>query len=200
MLFRNQTYRYRDDSDSMSSSSSSSSDSSDSSSDDDNDNESDDERNDPKEEQDEEVQEMMIKPEDDGKGEEGRMEERRERDDLTEEWRVRTIEKAIQLRKRFLNVKRDQMQRVSKENEFLKLVERDYDVYNQFMIQEKEKQIQALQTVYDYLQQLNDTGEANRAAQEHLEQEQRRMVNKMNQIRYKMHKWMNYKNKNRTGM
>lgn len=69
------------------------------------------------------------------------------------------IERQIQLKRRFLLQRREQLNEASRENTFLNTVKEDYQKYQSYIMKQKEEQIRSMQILDQYLNDLIISGE-----------------------------------------
>jgi hypothetical protein len=68
------------------------------------------------------------------------------------------IEREINIRKKKLFENQKKIQDISKQNQFLNIVKEDYSKYYNVIIQQKQDQLQALELLNQYIQDLSHTG------------------------------------------
>jgi len=72
------------------------------------------------------------------------------------------------------------------ETEFLKSIAEDYKRYNQFILAQKEMQVNELMKILDYLDQLMETQAVTKYTLEHTKKEQKRVVEEIKSLQDEM--------------
>ena len=102
------------------------------------------------------------------------------------------IQNLIQAKKQMLFEKQKQMCIISKQNDFLDVVKKDYEKYNDYIYKQKQDQMKALNILDTYIKELTKSGELTKYDLEDAKEEQKKIYTKKNGPLY-----MPKKNENR---
>ena len=101
------------------------------------------------------------------------------------------IQQLIEAKRDLLYNKQKKLKSIQKQNEFLGVVRDDYRKYQDFISKQKADQIQALQIINGYLNDLTETGELSKYNIEDAKAEQKKIMSEVNSIRAGLDNIMN---------
>jgi len=101
------------------------------------------------------------------------------------------IQQLIEAKRDLLYNKQKKLKSIQKQNEFLGVVRDDYRKYQDFISKQKADQIQALQIINGYLNDLTETGELSKYNIEDAKAEQKKIMGEVNSIRAGLDNIMN---------
>ena len=84
-----------------------------------------------------------------------------------------------------------QLEEEREEENFLNEIADDYKRYNQFIVQQKEKQVIELTKILDYLDELNETQAVTKYTLDHSKNEQKRVLEEIKLLQSEMDKILN---------
>jgi len=87
--------------------------------------------------------------------------------------------------------KQKKIQRISKQNAFLEHIKNDYLNYNNYIVNQKQDQIKALQMLNIYLHDLNRSGQLSEHNIQDAKIEQQKIVKELKSIKHGLDKIMN---------
>ena len=93
------------------------------------------------------------------------------------------LEEQIQLKKAMLHKKQQKIKQISKQNQFLEEIKNDYAKYNNYVYEQKEQQMKALQLLENYINDLTMSGQLSTQNIEDAKQEQRKIVGEIKKIK-----------------
>jgi hypothetical protein len=93
------------------------------------------------------------------------------------------IQNLIQAKKQMLFEKQKQLCIISKQNEFLDVVKKDYEKYNDNIYKQKQDQIKALNILDTYIKELTKSGELTKYDLEDAKEEQKKILNELDTIK-----------------
>ena len=93
------------------------------------------------------------------------------------------IQNLIQAKKQMLFENQKQMCIISKQNDFLNVVKKDYEKYNDYIYKQKQDQIKALTILDTYIKELSKSGELEKYDLEDAKEEQNKILNEMDTIK-----------------
>lgn len=97
--------------------------------------------------------------------------------------RLMQIEEIINAKRNMLIDKQKQLKKMAKQNQFLTEVARDYNKFNNYIIQQKRDQMKALELLNHYISDLTVSGNLSKNNLKDAKQEQRKILREMNSIR-----------------
>ena len=100
------------------------------------------------------------------------------------------IQQLIDAKRDLLYKKQKNMKSIQKQNQFLHLIRDDYRKYNNYIKQQKHDQIQALQIINNYINDLTETGKLSKYNIEDAKVEQDKIMKEVNSIRAGLDKIM----------
>jgi hypothetical protein len=96
------------------------------------------------------------------------------------------IEKVIEMKRQMLLDKCGQLQTVQKENKFLGVIKNEYNDYLNYILKQKQDQIQALNRLNEYINELHSSNELSKYNMDDSKQEQQKIINEINSIKDKL--------------
>jgi len=93
------------------------------------------------------------------------------------------IQNLIQAKKQMLFEKQKQMCIISKQNDFLDVVKKDYEKYNDYIYKQKQDQMKALNILDTYIKELTKSGELTKYDLEDAKEEQKKILNELDNIK-----------------
>ena len=93
------------------------------------------------------------------------------------------IEKQIAAKRQFLLQRRNHLEKASRENSFLNGVKQDYQVYHQFILKQKHDQMQAMNLLDQYLNDLITSGKLTDQDIEQSKKDQREILTEIEKIK-----------------
>ena len=101
------------------------------------------------------------------------------------------IQQLIEAKRDLLYNKQKKLKSIQKQNEFLGVVRDDYRKYQDYISKQKADQIQALQIINGYLNDLTETGKLSKYNIEDAKAEQKKIMGEVNSIRAGLDNIMN---------
>jgi hypothetical protein len=105
--------------------------------------------------------------------------------------RLMQIEELINAKRNMLIDKQKQLKKIAKHNQFLSEVAKDYNRFNNYIIQQKQDQMKALELLNNYIHDLTVSGNLSKNNLKDAKQEQRKILREMNLIRKNLDEIMN---------
>ena len=96
------------------------------------------------------------------------------------------IEDEIQLRRRFLLEKQKKLEKLSRQNHFLETIKDDYENYHNYIVEQKEGQIRAMNSIKQYVEDLIVSGKLTDQDIRQAKDDQREITNEVKKIREKI--------------
>jgi len=100
--------------------------------------------------------------------------------------RLMQIENLIEAKKNMLIKKQKTLCQIFKKNRFLGEVKNDYVKYNNYIIQQKQEQINSFKVINDYINNLTISGKLSKYDIEDAKEEQRKILNEIKNIRHNL--------------
>jgi len=79
-----------------------------------------------------------------------------------------------------------QLKTVQKENQFLGIIKNEYNDYYNYILKQKQDQIQALNRLNEYINELQSSNELSKYNIDDSKQEQQKIINEINSIKHKL--------------
>jgi len=105
--------------------------------------------------------------------------------------KIHAMEKLIHEKEKMLLSKQKVFEQTASQNQFLELVKKDYQKYYEYIHKKKQEQVQALQTLHDYVEKIRAMGELSEHNLEDAKFEQRKIHCEIKKIRKKIAKITN---------
>ena len=96
------------------------------------------------------------------------------------------IEDEIQLRRRFLLEKQKKLEKLSRQNHFLETIKDDYENYHNYIVEQKEGQIRAMNSIKQYVEDLIVSGKLTDQDIRQAKDDQKEITNEVKKIREKI--------------
>jgi hypothetical protein len=96
------------------------------------------------------------------------------------------IEDEIQLRRKFLLEKQKKLEKLSRQNHFLETIKNDYENYHNYIVEQKEGQIRAMNSIKQYVEDLIVSGKLTDEDIRHAKDDQREITSEVKKIREKI--------------
>jgi hypothetical protein len=96
------------------------------------------------------------------------------------------IEDEIQLRRKFLLEKQKKLEKLSRQNRFLETIKDDYENYHNYIVEQKEGQIRAMNSIKQYVEDLIVSGKLTDQDIRQAKDDQREITNEVKKIREKI--------------
>jgi hypothetical protein len=96
------------------------------------------------------------------------------------------IEDEIELRRKFLLEKQKKLEKLSRQNRFLETVKDDYENYHNYIVEQKEGQIRAMNSIKQYVEDLIVSGKLTDEDIRQAKVDQREITNEVKKIREKI--------------
>ena len=93
------------------------------------------------------------------------------------------IQQLIDAKRDLLYKKQKNLKSIQKQNQFLAVIRDDYQKYNNYITQQKNDQIRALQIINKYINDLTESGELSKYNIEDAKVEQNKIMQEVNNIR-----------------
>jgi hypothetical protein len=100
--------------------------------------------------------------------------------------RLMQLENLIEAKKNMLIKKQKTLCQIFKKNRFLGEVKNDYVKYNNYIIQQKQEQINSFKVINDYINNLTISGKLSKYDIEDAKEEQRKILNEIKNIRHNL--------------
>ena len=105
------------------------------------------------------------------------------------------MQQLIEQKRAMMLQKQKQLQKAAKQNEFLEVVKSDYAKYYEYIAQQKREQIQALELLNKYVQDLNATNEMSKYNIKDAKAEQEKIMSEIGSIKKGLNEIMSITNK-----
>lgn len=96
------------------------------------------------------------------------------------------IEELIEAKRRMLLEKQKTLKNISKQNQFLAAVRNDYTQYYNYIAQQKQDQIKALELLNEYIQDLSISGQLSKHNIDDAKFEQEKILKEVDEIKNKL--------------
>ena len=93
------------------------------------------------------------------------------------------IQELIELKRRMLLGKQQNLNKIAKDNHFLNIVKEDYGKYYHYISEQKKEQLKAFQILNKYIEDLSYSGELSKHNIEDAEAEQKKILREVNAIK-----------------
>jgi small-conductance mechanosensitive channel len=105
------------------------------------------------------------------------------------------IQEMIEEKRNLLLQKQHYLKKASKQNHFLEMIKSDYNKYYNYIAQQKREQIQALELLNKYIQDLNTTNKLSKYNVEDAKAEQQKILGEIGSIKKGLDELMSNTNK-----
>lgn len=93
------------------------------------------------------------------------------------------LQKLIQEKREFLRKRQQKINRLSKNNQFLSSVKKDYSKYHDFIVQQETEKMGALTTLRDYVRDLNKSVSMSNDTMQSFQNDETRIINEVDNIK-----------------
>jgi hypothetical protein len=93
------------------------------------------------------------------------------------------IQQLIDFKRKMLLEKQKKYKKISKQNHFLEEIKNDYSNYSNYIMKQKQEQIQALEILQNYVQDLSVSGNLSKQNVKDAKYEQKKILNEINLIK-----------------
>ena len=97
--------------------------------------------------------------------------------------RLLQIDELIEAKRQMLQEKHKRIGKFAKQNQFLEGVKNDYSNYNNIIVKQKQEQIQALEVIHKYINDLKSTEQISNQSIEDSKNEQLKIMNEIGSIK-----------------
>jgi hypothetical protein len=104
------------------------------------------------------------------------------------------LQYVIESKRNMLLKKQKKLQKIAKHNAFLEHIKNDYLKYNNYIVKQKQEQINALQLLNNYIEDLNKSGQLSEHNIQDARIEQKNIVKELKSIKTGLDKIMNESN------
>lgn len=101
------------------------------------------------------------------------------------------MERLIAEKRNFLNQYQKNVAGIHKNNEFLQHIKHDYQRYNQYIVEEKNKEMRALKMLSQYIDDLNKSTQLSKQNMIDAKKEQKKILNEINIIQHNLDEIIN---------
>lgn len=96
------------------------------------------------------------------------------------------IEEEIELRRKFLLEKQKRLDKLTRQNHFLETIKQDYETYHNYIVEQKESQIRAMNSIKQYVEDLIVSGKLTDEDIRQAKDDQREITGEVKKIREKI--------------
>lgn len=93
------------------------------------------------------------------------------------------LQKLIQEKREFLKKRQQKINRLSKNNQFLSAVKKDYNKYHDYIVLQEKEKMGALATLKDYVRDLNKSVSMSSSTLQSFQNDESRIMNEMDNIK-----------------
>lgn len=101
------------------------------------------------------------------------------------------LQNIIDYKRKMLLNKQKQLKRIAKHNTFLEQIRKDYSIYNNYIVKQKQEQMAALNLLNNYISDLTRSSNLSKHNIQDAKIEQRKIVKELNSIKHGLDKIMN---------
>ena len=101
------------------------------------------------------------------------------------------LQNIIDYKRKMLLNKQKQLKRIAKHNTFLEQIRKDYSIYNNYIVKQKQEQMAALNLLNNYISDLTRSSNLSKHNIKDTKIEQRKIVKELNSIKHGLDKIMN---------
>lgn len=101
------------------------------------------------------------------------------------------LQNIIDYKRKMLLNKQKQLKRIAKHNTFLEQIRKDYSIYNNYIVKQKQEQMAALNLLNNYISDLTRSSNLSKHNIQDAKMEQRKIVKELNSIKHGLDKIMN---------
>jgi hypothetical protein len=93
------------------------------------------------------------------------------------------VQKLLAEKKKLMHDKHEFVSKESINNKFLEMVKQDYEKYNNYILEQKRQQIDSLETINKYIDELNKTNQLSKYNLQDSKVEQKKILNEIQKIK-----------------
>ena len=96
------------------------------------------------------------------------------------------LQQLIDLKRKMLLDKQIKYKKISKQNHFLEEIKNDYSNYSNYIMKQKQEQIQALEILHNYVKDLTISGNLSKQNIKDAKYEQKKIIKELNSIKHNL--------------
>jgi hypothetical protein len=96
------------------------------------------------------------------------------------------LQQLIDLKRKMLLEKQIKYKKISKQNRFLEEIKNDYSSYSNYIMKQKQQQIQALEILHNYVKDLSISGKLSKQNVKDARYEQKKIIKELKSIKYNL--------------
>ena len=96
------------------------------------------------------------------------------------------LQQLIDLKRNMLLDKQNKYKKISKQNHFLEEIKNDYSNYSNYIMKQKQEQIQALEILNNYVRDLTISGKLSKQNVKDAKYEQKKIIKELNSIKHNL--------------
>jgi hypothetical protein len=96
------------------------------------------------------------------------------------------IQQLIDFKRKMLLEKQKKYKKISKQNHFLEEIKNDYSNYSNYIMKQKQEQIQALEILQNYVQDLSVSGNLSKQNVKDAKYEQKKIIRELKSIKHNL--------------
>ena len=96
------------------------------------------------------------------------------------------LQQLIELKRKMLLEKQKKYKKISKQNHFLEEIKNDYSNYSNYIMKQKQEQIQALEILQNYVQDLSVSGNLSKQNVKDAKYEQKKIIRELKSIKHNL--------------
>ena len=104
----------------------------------------------------------------------------------TKEEQFNEIQQLIELKRKMLLDKQSKYKKILKQNHFLEEIKNDYSNYSDYIMKQKQQQIQALEVLQNYVKDLSVSGKLSKQNVKDAKYEQKKIVKELKSIKHNL--------------
>jgi hypothetical protein len=104
------------------------------------------------------------------------------------------LQQLIDLKRKMLLDKQIKYKKISKQNHFLEEIKNDYSNYSNYIMKQKQEQIQALEILNNYVRDLTISGKLSKQNVKDAKYEQKKIIKELNSIKHNLDEIINNNN------
>ena len=98
------------------------------------------------------------------------------------------LQQLIDFKRNMLLDKQIKYKKISKQNRFLEEIKNDYSNYSNYIMKQKQQQIQALEILHNYVKDLSVSGKLSKQNVKDARHEQKKIIKELKSIKYNLEK------------
>jgi hypothetical protein len=96
------------------------------------------------------------------------------------------LQQLIEMKRKMLLDKQIKYKKISKHNHFLEEIKNDYSNYSNYIMKQKQEQIQALEILHNYVKDLTISGNLSKQNVKDAKYEQKKIIKELNSIKHNL--------------